>query len=334
MTDTDRARAVAGLGFTERQAQFLVKVLLHSGVCVVRQYCAFRGIVRGQKTQDFFSRLVARRYATVYTRAHGHARIFHVHHRLLYDAIGEPHSRFRKPVPVGRCIERLMLLDAVLSQPDLTWLATERDKVAHFTLLLRDRLRPNEFPHLRFGTGRQMTVRYFADKMPIGVDADRRVHTFCYLVARGTPIDFREFLARHAELLRSLPEWSVRLLIPGYLRDARDAYSTAWEQELATPLRLGTAEELRWFFEVRQRRDAGSPNRECEVSSRYEAAAGAFGGPRFRRLYRRWLKEGQPVIDAAVSPVLADAIVRGSGRLECHELPHSYLHLSPLASTA
>ena len=54
MTHAERVSAVAALGFTERQAAFLVLVMLHSGVCVGRQYCTFAGIVRGQKMSDFF----------------------------------------------------------------------------------------------------------------------------------------------------------------------------------------------------------------------------------------------------------------------------------------
>jgi hypothetical protein len=37
--------AVVNLGFTERQARFLVLVMQHSGVCLLRQYSAFAGIV-------------------------------------------------------------------------------------------------------------------------------------------------------------------------------------------------------------------------------------------------------------------------------------------------
>ncbi len=33
---------------------------------------------------------------------------------VVIDAIGESHSRFRKPTPIARAVERLMLLDAVL----------------------------------------------------------------------------------------------------------------------------------------------------------------------------------------------------------------------------
>ena len=63
--------AIAAFGFTERQARFLLNVLLHSGVFVERQYCSFAGIVHGQKSTDFLKTLVERRFATPIT--HGQA---------------------------------------------------------------------------------------------------------------------------------------------------------------------------------------------------------------------------------------------------------------------
>jgi hypothetical protein len=39
----DRVRAISEFGFTERQARFLVTVMLHSGVCLLRQYSSFAG---------------------------------------------------------------------------------------------------------------------------------------------------------------------------------------------------------------------------------------------------------------------------------------------------
>ena len=62
---------------------------------------------------------------------------------------------------------------------------------------------------------------------------------------------------------------------------------------------------------------------------RFDRAARAFGAPRFRALFRAWLEHGEPVLDATVSPVLADAIGRGSGRLESHVLPHRICISSP-----
>src|ERR1700681_21355 len=86
----ERVRAVSDFGFTERQARFLVNVLVHSGVFLERQYCAFAGIVHGQKTHDFLAKLVSRRYATVIMPGALHqGRIVHVQYKPLHEAIGE-----------------------------------------------------------------------------------------------------------------------------------------------------------------------------------------------------------------------------------------------------
>jgi hypothetical protein len=45
-------QTIAKRGFTDRQARFLVLVARHSGVCVMRQYSTFAGIVFGQKTRS------------------------------------------------------------------------------------------------------------------------------------------------------------------------------------------------------------------------------------------------------------------------------------------
>jgi hypothetical protein len=334
VTFEKRVAAVANKGFTDRQARFLVTVMLHSGVCMDRQYCAFARIRHGQKTEDFFAGLVKERAATIYRCAHGRARIFHVHQRGLYDAIGERDSRLRRPTPIARAVERLMLLDAVLASSDVTWLATERDKVAHFTLLLKSRVSRDELPHLTFRSGSSTTVRYFPDRQPIGVHADGQTHVFTYLVNRDVPVDFRPFLRRHAALLRSLPRWTLRLLVPRHLADAVGLYEAAWREELASPLRPSTAEELRWYFEQRRRLTDGKAASNGYDDARYTRARDAFGAPRYRVLYRSWLQHGPSVVNEIVSPVLADAIARGTGRLETRELAHPYLHLAPLVTTA
>jgi hypothetical protein len=49
----DRVHKLLMFGFTERQARFLLHVLVHSGVFLERQYCQSAGIAHGQKTHDF-----------------------------------------------------------------------------------------------------------------------------------------------------------------------------------------------------------------------------------------------------------------------------------------
>src|SRR5207244_9843171 len=113
---------------------------------------------------------------TAYPRAHGSTHLYHIHGKALYRAIGEANNRNRRPIALPRAVERIMLLDAVIARPDVTWLATERDKVTHFTR--ETRLRPHELPHLRFGNEGSTTIRYFPDKLPIGRDPDGRTHSF------------------------------------------------------------------------------------------------------------------------------------------------------------
>ena len=326
MTFDERAEAVADHGFTDRQARFLVTVMLHSGVCLGRHYATFARITHGQKVQDFFQRLLAKKYATVRRCGHNTARLYHVHHKPLYAAIGEADNRHRKPFGLARAVERLMVLDGVLAQRDLQWLATEREKVAFFTSTWRVPL--TVLPQLTFSSDEGTTIRRFTEKLPIGIGDDGRTHVFVYLVTRPMPVDFRMFLERHAELLRALPAWTVRVLVPHHLANAMNRYRQAFREQLGAPLRPTQLEELRWFFEVRR------DDKRARHDDRFERASRAFGGPRFRVLHRAWREQGDQVLDAAMSPVLATAIARQTGRFEGAVLAHRYVYLAPLAGTA
>ena len=329
MTFRERVAAVSARGYSDRQARFLVTVMLHSGVCTVRQYCDFAGIVRGQKTQDFFGSLVQRRHASVSSDVHASTRIFHIYGRGLYEAIGEPNNRNRKPIAIGSAIEKLLILDAVIGSRDLEWLATERDKVAYFARLFGTSVRRDDFPHLTFGTPPAVTVRYFPDKLPIGIDEDGRP-LFTYLITRTSPIEFRVFLQRHAELLRSLQSWKLRLLVPSHLNGAVRSYRAAVNQELLSPLRLSLVAELRWFFEASRR----SAHDTAVDRDRFLRAKKAFSTPTYRALYRRWIEQGEEALTAVSSPSLADAVSRGAGEVECHVLPDPYVRFRPFIGTA
>jgi hypothetical protein len=323
-TFDDRVEAIKAYRFTERQARFLVNVMLHSGVCLGRQYCAFAGIAYGAAVGNLFRALQARGFATPQVCGHNRARLFHLHYKPLYAAIGEPDNRFRRPVTLARAIERLMLLDAVMNDRSVSWLGTERDKLHYFTSAGVPR---HDLPSLTFRTVDEETVRYFPEKLPIGVGTDGRTHVFLYLVTRSTPMDFRLFLERHAELLRCLPGWTIRLLVPKHLTDAGALHREAFTEHLTRPLPAEVVEEMRWYF--RACRDGA-----IDLDERFYRAQTAFAGPRFRALYRRWLMDGERVLDAVMSSVLVDVVARRVGTLDCHVLPHSYLHLLPLVGTA
>jgi len=333
MTNEERTRRVVAFGFTERQAAFLIEVMLHSGFFLGRQYCTFARIVRGQKLVDFLDKLTSRKLATPYLCGHNKARVYHLHHAGLYEAIEQRDVRFRKRMALGRAVERLMILDHVIAHREFRWLGSEQDKVAHF--LTSTSLGQEALPRLAFGVESDITVRFFPDKLPIGVSLDGRRHAFLYVLVNPLPHDFRVFLRRHAELLRALPAWSVQLLVPvdqsgreGRAQQLAEVYDKAFRQELAAPLDAVTATELRWFS------DARSLGASAVEDHRMRRAQRIFGTPRFRALRRAIELDGHRAVDVAASRSLADAIDRSEGRLERHDLRRQYFHLTHLVGSA
>ncbi len=207
MTFNERVEAVSVFGVRTRQARFLVTVMLHGGVCVPKQYARFAGIAYGHKVNVFFDKLVSMRYAVRCRCVHNRAAVYHVRYAPLYRAIGEPHSRNRKPVPAARVIDRLMVLDAVLSHQDVDWLATTSDKIGFFSTATS--LDASRWPQQTVGG----TCRHFPDHLPIGVCPTGRM-VFVFLATNAIADDLKAFIRRHSELLNALPSWTVRLVIP------------------------------------------------------------------------------------------------------------------------
>jgi hypothetical protein len=144
-------------------------------------------------------------------------------------------------------------------------------------------------------------------------------------------MDFRLFLLRHTALLRVMFKWNIRLLFPRKLWKARLAYQHAAREHLATALEPSVVETLEWFFT--ERKQLAEPGAR-PASERYVKVSGGFRSPRYRALYRQWLEEPANTIWMAGSPILADAIDRDEGTVECIELSRQYLHLSPPVDVA
>lgn len=156
-----RVNALAQFGFTQRQRDFLVTVMVHAGCFLERQYCAFTGTVRGQNSRDFVSRLVARGFArAIVPGPVRRGRLYHVHHKPLYEAIGLPDDRNRRLHSIGRMVERIMILDAVLSDRRCWWLSPAEDKRTFFDAR-ETALQDEEYPHISFGAGRDKIIRCF-----------------------------------------------------------------------------------------------------------------------------------------------------------------------------
>lgn len=282
MTFDERVEAVAKLGFTERQARFLVTALLHAGVCVPRQYARFCGIVHGQKTRRFFAKLVRLGYATAHDCRHNRAMVYHLQRKALYRAVGEPESRFRRPLTLGHAIQRLMIVDAIVESPELVWLATTDDKLTHLTTLTR--IQEAQLPHVTRVRGGNRVVQYFPERLPIGIHPAGR-GVLIYVITTAFLDDFRVFLQRHAAVLRALPVWTLRVVVPPHPEVVERLVRDAVESQLLTPLPHEVIDEMRWHFE--QARAHPAPTRSgplIDLDERFYRDRTAFAAARFRVL--------------------------------------------------
>lgn len=320
-----RIRAVSEFGFTERQARFLVLVMRHAGVCVPRQYAHVAGVAYGAKCNAFFERLVRRAFARAIDCVHNRARLYHVHSNALYHVIGDGRSRYRRPVSPRLAIERLMLLDAVLTAPDLGWLTTAAEKADYLARLIAaagaqpEQATPLE-PASKPGSALPGTF-------PIGVEPGGRT-VLLYLATEVCTDAFRSFLQGHAALLRVAPSWTLRIVFPRPLDLVYDAYQRVIHEELESPLHPVTIRELQWYFEHRDKssREGVHPQTQRFIDVGHRV----FGTPRFTEMHRRWQKHGTAVFEGPSSPVIAEALTSGAGCVESLVLPYSYRHLSPL----
>jgi hypothetical protein len=323
MTTQDRVQAVADYRFTDRQAKFLILVMRHSGLCIKRQYGAFAGIKSGGDTCNaFFARLVRRGFAVTAPCIHNRARLYHVHHKPLYHAIGEPDSRFRRAVPARQVVTRLMRLDAAMTSPDADWLTSRADKSA---LLAAKRAVAADQADAAAVEG----VEPLPGTLPIGVDREGRLLVL-YVVTVPWTDDFRVFLLGHVPVLAASPTWTLRLMFPPALHRVVPDYENAVREELASPLG-DLANEVNWYFFHRHRETDWREYASPALPEKFRRYTKAFSGPRFALLYRRWLTHQQAAL-APVSPRLTEAWHTGRGTLDCVVLPHDYEPFSPLVS--
>ena len=248
------------------------------------------------KTRKFFAKLVRLQYASMYDCRHNRARAYHLNQRALYAAIGEADSRLRKPVTLNHAIQRLMVLDAIVEDPDLVWLGTVEEKTAHLTTLIR--IEPVDLPHSTVGEGEaarcgtSQTGSRSASIPPAAAWPSTSSPT------HGWTSSGVSFAPRHAS--PRLPAWTLRIVVPPQFPDiGQRAKQVVWNQFL-TPLRTVTLDELRWYFE--QVRAHPTSSRAPELDERFYRAREAFSAPRFKALYRVWKQDGEAALAACTSP--------------------------------
>jgi hypothetical protein len=320
MTDAERVLALQAFRYTARQSQFLLRVALHSGYFLRRQYVGFIGRGHGLATTRFLAGTVSRGHVQIVpARRHGH--LFHLFARPVYAALDQEDNRHRRQAAWAAVIRKLLTLDFVLSQPDAQFIATEADKVA----LLQDTggVSDERWPSKRYESrrrGGRPTVRYFVDKMPwFRRPTDARLW-LTYVNTGDTLAGWETFLIQYRDQLTALLRSGVAYV--GLERDAR--VRAIFDRIIGRPVSRAVPRDSAAFLDycrIRHRIEAEDwVNLGVTELQRWgQQLRSQFAAARFDALYRRWRVDGDAVLTevTGLDPRLDCAF-------EMHRLPHPY----------
>ena len=159
----NREQALASLGWTGREAEWIALVCLHSGVFTRVQFCHYFDADRKQ---------------------------------ALHRALGVENIRHRRKAGAPVVMRRLLSLDFVLEHPGMNWLPTEGEKVEFIEGL---GVHSNLIPRRIYYGAVRAQKRYFALKLPVAGGA--LTVTFAYVdPGHATAVELHSWGAAHGPL--------------------------------------------------------------------------------------------------------------------------------------
>ena len=172
-----RERALASLGWTGREAEWIALVCLHSGVFTRAQFCHYFEAHRSA-ARRIVRTLLERREAveSEHVTFKGGGRTCRISGKAIYRALGVENIRHRRKANRSVVMRRLLSLDFVLEHPGMNWLPTEGEKVEFLEGL---GVHSNLIPRRIYYGAVRAQKRYFALKLPVA-GGDKTV-TFAYV---------------------------------------------------------------------------------------------------------------------------------------------------------
>ena len=192
-----REQALASLGWTGREAEWIALVCLHSGVFTRAQFCHYFNTQR-MTALRFVKALVDRRVGVEsdYLTFNGGGKTCRISSKGIYRALGVENIRHRRKANRSVVMRRLLSLDFVLEHPGLNWLPTEGEKVEFIEGL---GVHSNLIPRRIYYGAVRAQKRYFALKLPVA-GGDKTV-TFAYVdPGHATAVELHSWGAAHGPL--------------------------------------------------------------------------------------------------------------------------------------
>ena len=192
-----RERALAPLGWTGREAEWIALVCLHSGAFTRAQFCHYFEAHRSA-ARRIVRTLLERREAveSEWPVVNGGGKSCRISSKPIYRALGIENIRHRRKATVSVLRRRLLSLDFVLEHPGLNWLPTEGEKVEFIEGL---GVHSNLIPRRIYYGAVRAQKRYFALKLPVA-GGDKTV-TFAYVdPGHATAVELHSWGAAHGPL--------------------------------------------------------------------------------------------------------------------------------------
>ena len=192
-----RERALAPLGWTGREAEWIALVCLHSGVFIRAQFCHYFDAPRITAAR-FVKALIEQRAAveTDVIAFNGGGKTCRISGKGIYRALGVENIRHRRKANRSVVMRRLLSLDFVLEHPGMNWLPTEGEKVEFIEGL---GVHSNLIPRRIYYGAVRAQKRYFALKLPVA-GGDKTV-TFAYVdPGRDSTVEMNTWGAAHGPL--------------------------------------------------------------------------------------------------------------------------------------
>lgn len=288
--DASYLSGLRSFGYTEEESRFLYLVTTHSGYFVSRQFLAFAEANWGKRTTLFWNKLRANKHARNGTLS-GRCAVYHVYARRLYRHLGQENLRNRRRHELEYIERRIAILDFVLSNPRLSYLETEDEKVAFFNGELK--IEPRHLPSKTYlsTTGAEPTIRYFVDRFPMFFPAsqtDSRVITFSFIQGNDkTLAALIHHLESYSPLFRELREFHFLYLARTdmHFAKARELFRAL----VAVPLESNPADDLLRYFSIRKAWELHQYGAVSEADLAFRnMAKERFAGERFEHFYRAW----------------------------------------------
>jgi hypothetical protein len=305
MTRQERIEAVERLGYSRREAVFLVLAALHSGYFLRRQFSSFVISGRGGVEGRLIDKLVGRghaRYVALVSRNH----LFHLAGKGLYAAMGEEGHPNARVKPANAIRVRLIGLDYILANRDQEFLAGEQERLEYFRSCpgADAAVLPRKVHHHANGT---VTTHYFAEDFPIGVrpgpgaPGGGATVSFCYVGTGVEPVSmFRRYVRRYRSLIESTDGGHVVFIAEDdrHFQLAHAAFDQIWSRNRPVENEAESqAPSLQRYFQLRGRYEEGL----FHVLTTHELqqlrlGRDQFGSAHFEALFERWRREGDAVL--------------------------------------